>query len=119
MNQISLFKISYDFEYVDSWYIPADGIVTYLFANVNSFTNVENITLTWKLSNTPIALDEISKNEFAFSNSPHIIWPRPYTLRETSLEIKLLYKTKYFYLIRSGKPYIALNDLVFSSWRVS
>ena len=76
MYQISLFKISYDLEYLDSWVTTFNDIGV-SFTNDYSYTIMTNMTISWILSNTQLVLDTISCSEFELSDSPHKIWPRP------------------------------------------
>ena len=104
MNQISLFKMSYDLEYLDSWITPLEDVETY-FTSAYYFTNMVNMTFTWKQTYIPVNLDVILRSEFEFNNTPLTIWPRPDINNYSNCK-----PPSSSFLSQSNRFYLALND---------
>ena len=78
--QISLLKISYNLNYLDSWIAPETNIIIYTNYTYN-YQLVSNISLSWQVSSSPTQLDTIESSEFSFNDTSNTIWPRPDVLR--------------------------------------
>ena len=66
--QISLSKISYNLDYLDSWIAPETNIVIYTNYTY-SYQVVSNISLSWQISSLPIQVDTIDSNKFSFNDT--------------------------------------------------
>ena len=78
--QISLLKISYNLDYLDSWIAPETNIIIYTNYTY-SYQVVSSISLNWQVSSSPIQVDTIDSSQFSFNDTSHTIWPRPDVLQ--------------------------------------
>ena len=78
-RDITINKISYDLNYVESCISYDIGVSSFLLDLNYTFQEMTNMTFNWVISNQILNVDSISSSIYNFSDSPYSIWPRPYS----------------------------------------
>ena len=83
MDQITLFKFSYDLSMMDEWGSITNKLYLDIYNRTYSLIEQPNISIEWSNLTPQIYLDAIRSEDYKFSDSPHQIWPRPYLINNS------------------------------------
>ena len=76
--QITLLKLSYDMEYLDTWRTQESSFVVAKDNTPYVYTEMANLNFVCKISNDEYFLDTYPSSSFNFSQTSHVIFPRYY-----------------------------------------
>ena len=77
MPQVTLYDISYDLDYLDSWIVASNNLIASFNISAFSYQVMASLNFTCQTPSTQVVLDKINSSNFSLSDSPHSIWPRP------------------------------------------
>ena len=77
LEQLTLFKFSYDLEYIDQWATVPNKMNFAIINQTYSLTEQTNMTFQCLVSTKLFQFDTISEEDFDFSDTSLSIWPRP------------------------------------------
>ena len=76
--QITLLKLSYDMEYLDTWRTQEFSFVVTQDNTSYVYTEIASLNFVCKISNSEYFPETYPSSSFNFSQSPHVIFPRYY-----------------------------------------